>query len=63
MLAARRVVLPSETTILSFAAMTVITAVVPNAVFWLVYHRCDEYAYFKSVVKDRIIAPIRGRLR
>lgn len=27
------------------------------------YHHCDEYAYFKSVVKDRIIAPIRGKLR
>ena len=63
MLVIRRVVLPSEVTVLRFILMTVITAVVPNAVFVLVYHHCDEYAYFKSIVKDRIIAPIQGKLR
>lgn len=63
MLAIRKTVLPAEVTVLRFILMTVITAVVPNAVFRLVYHHCDEYAYFKSVVKDRIIAPIRGKLR
>ena len=62
MLVIRRVVLPSEVTVLRFILMTVITAVVPNAVFVLVYHHCDEYAYFKSIVKDRIIAPIQGKL-
>lgn len=59
----RRVILPSEVTVLRFLLMTVITAIVPNAVFVLVYHHCDEYAYFKSIVKDRIIAPIREKLR
>ena len=63
MLVIRRVVLPSEVTVLRFILMMVITAVVPNVVFGLVYHRCDEYAYFKSIVKGRIIAPIREKLR
>ena len=63
MLTIRRAILPSEITVLRFILMTVITAVVPNFVFWLMYHRCDEYAYFKSIAKDRIIAPIRGKLR
>jgi len=63
MLAVRSVVLPAEATILRFAAMTAITAVVPNAVFWLAYRRCDEYAYFRSVAKDRVITPIRKKLR
>ena len=63
MLVIRRVVLPSEVTVLRFILMTVITAAVPNVVFWLVYHRCDEYAYFKSIAKDRIITPIREKLR
>lgn len=63
MLAVRSVILPAEATILRFAAMTAITAVAPNAVFWLAYRRCDEYAYFKSVVKDRVLAPIRNKLR
>ena len=63
MLAIRRSVLSSEVTVLRFIFMMVITAVVPNVVFWLVYHRCDEYAYFKSIAKDRIIAPIREKLR
>ena len=42
--------------------MMVITAVIPNAVFWLVYHHSDEYAYFQSIIKDRVLAPIRRKL-
>lgn len=62
MLTIRYVVLSSATTILRFAVMTMFTAIVPNAIFWLAYHRCEEYAYFRSIVKDRVIAPIRGKL-
>ena len=62
MLTIRYVVLSSATTVLRFAVMTMFTAIVPNAIFWLVYHRCEEYAYFRSIVKDRVIAPIRGKL-
>lgn len=63
MLAIRRAVLPSEVTVLRFILMTVMTAVVPNVVLGLVYHRCEEYAYFKSIAKERIVAPIREKLR
>lgn len=62
MLTIRYIVLSSATTVLRFAVMTMFTAIVPNAVFWLAYHRCEEYAYFRSIVKDRVIAPIRGKL-
>ena len=62
MLTIRYVVLSSATTVLRFAVMTMFTAIVPNAIFWLAYHRCEEYAYFRSIVKDRVIAPIRGKL-
>lgn len=62
MLTIRYVVLSSATTVLRFAVMTMFTAIVPNAIFWLAYHRCEEYAYFRSIVKDRVIAPIRGEL-
>lgn len=62
MLPIRYVVLSSATTVLRFAVMTMVTAIVPNAIFWLAYHRCEEYAYFRSIVKDRVIAPIRGKL-
>lgn len=62
MLTIRYVVLSSATTVLRFAAMTIVTAIVPNAIFWLAYRRCEEYAYFRSIVKDRVIAPIRGKL-
>lgn len=62
MLAIRYAVLSSATTVLRFAVMTMFTAIVPNAIFWLAYHRCEEYAYFHSIVKDRVIAPIRGKL-
>ena len=62
MLTIRYVVLSSATTVLRFAVMTMFTAIVPNAIFWLAYHRCEEYAYFRCIVKDRVIAPIRGKL-
>ena len=62
MLAIRYVVLSSATTVLRFAVMTMFTAIVPNAIFWLAYHRCEEYAYFRSIVKDRVIAPIQRKL-
>ena len=62
MLTIRHVVLSSATTVLRFAVMTMVTAIVPNAIFWLAYRRCEEYAYFRSIVKDRIIAPVRGKM-
>lgn len=62
MLTIRHVVLSSATTVLRFAVMTMVTAIVPNAIFWLAYRRCEEYAYFRSIVKDRVIAPVRGKL-
>ena len=62
MLAIRHVVLSFATTVLRFAIMTMVTAIVPNAIFWLAYRRCEEYAYFRSIVKDRVIAPVRGKL-
>lgn len=62
MLAIRHVVLSSATTVLRFVVMTMVTAIVPNAIFWLAYRRCEEYAYFRSIVKDRVIAPVRGKL-
>ena len=62
MLAIRHVVLSSATTVLRFAIMTMVTAIVPNAIFWLAYRRCEEYAYFRSIVKDRVIAPVRGKM-
>ena len=62
MLTIRHVVLSSATTVLRFAVMTMVTAIVPNAIFWLAYRRCEEYAYFCSIVKDRVIAPVQGKL-
>lgn len=62
MLTIRHVVLSSATTVLRFAIMTMVTAIVPNAIFWLTYRRCEEYAYFRSIVKDRVIAPVRGKM-
>lgn len=62
MLTIQHVVLSSATTVLRFAVMTMVTAIVPNAIFWLAYRRCEEYAYFRSIVKDHVIAPVREKL-
>lgn len=62
MLVMRSFVLPTGPKILGFLLMVVITAILPNAVFWLAYHHSSEYVYFRSIVTDRILAPIRGKL-
>lgn len=62
MLSIRKAVLFAGTNIPKFLLMMVITAVIPNAVFWIVYHHSDEYAYFQSIIKDRVLAPIRRKL-
>lgn len=62
MLFVRNAVMPTGVTFWRFVLMMVITALVPNVVFWAAYHRSDEYDYFKSILKDRVIAPIRGKL-
>lgn len=58
----RNVMFSSQITFLRFVFMTIVTALVPNIVFWLAYHRCEEYAYFQSIVKERVLAPIRKKL-
>lgn len=63
MLAIRKGIINSQVTIVRFTALTLVTAVVPNVIFWLAYHRCEEYAYFRTMLKERVIAPIRGKLR
>ena len=62
MLSIQKAVLFAGTTIPKLLLMMVITAVIPNAVFWLVYHHSDEYACFQSIIKDRELAPIRRKL-
>lgn len=44
------IVFSKGVTIMSFIVMTCITAVVPNAIMILLYHRTDEYRYFKGLV-------------
>lgn len=44
------VVFSNGVTILSLAIMTCITAVVPNAVMVLLYHKTDEYKYFCELI-------------
>ena len=39
-------------TIATFAAMTCITAILPNAVMVLIYHKTDEYRYFRGLILD-----------
>lgn len=57
----RSVVFSSGVTVMRFAVMTIITAIVPNAVFWLVYRHCDEYAYFRTIVRNAIISFTRKK--
>lgn len=47
-------VIMKETTILSFAIMIVIVTVVFNGIFWLIYHKTEEYQYLKGIVLGKL---------
>ena len=62
MLVIRKLILLDNVTIIGFIVMVLLTAVIPNAVFWIVYRKKEEYRYFKDILKNRIISPIRRKL-
>ncbi|MCI6635315.1 MAG: sugar translocase, partial [Clostridiales bacterium] len=62
LLAVRKFIFVSGVTIHGFIIMTAVTAIVPNAVFWIVYHKRGEYLYFKDVLKNRIVVPLVKKL-
>ena len=43
-----------ETTIASFAVMIIIVTVVFNGIFWLIFHRTEEYSYLKNIVLRKL---------
>lgn len=43
-----------QVTILTFAAMVLIVTVFYNMVFWLVFHRTDEFAYLWDVAVRKL---------
>lgn len=61
LLCLRRLILHHEITLLGFCSMVLLTAVIPNAVFWLVFRKKDEYLYLKDVLKNRLFAAIKGK--
>ena len=63
LLTVRKFIFFSGVTIFGFIIMTAVTASVPNAVFWIAYHKKNEYLYFEDILKNRIIAPLKKRLR
>ena len=63
LLTVRKFIFFSGVTIFGFIIMTAVTAIVPNAVFWIAYHKKNEYLYFEDILKNRIIAPLKKRLR
>ena len=62
MLVIRKMILPAGITIIGFIVMVLLTAVIPNVIFWIVYRKKEEYRYFEDILKNRIISPIRRKL-
>ena len=54
--------MPDGVSIFEFIAMVFLTAMIPNVVFWIVYHKREEYIYFKNILKNRILATIKRKL-
>lgn len=42
-------------TILNFALMTIITAILPNLIFLMIFGKTDEFKYFKNLVLSKIL--------
>ena len=49
----KAVVFRNGVTVLTFCIMVLIVAVVPNAVFALVFHKTDEYRYLINIAKEK----------
>lgn len=62
LLAVRKFIFSPGVTIFGFITMTAVTAIVPNAVFWIAYHKKNEYLYFEDILRNRIIAPLKKKL-
>ena len=62
MLMIRKLILLDSVTIIGFIVMVLLTAVIPNVIFWIVYRKKEEYRYFEDILKNRIISPIRRKL-
>lgn len=62
LLSIRKIIMPDGASIFEFIAMVFLTAIIPNVVFWIVYHKREEYIYFKNILKNRILATIKRKL-
>ncbi len=62
LLSIRKIIMPDGVSIFEFIAMVFLTAIIPNFVFWIVYHKREEYIYFKNILKNRILATIKRKL-
>ena len=49
-----RMILLQGITIISFGLLTILTAVIPNVIFIMVFHRTDEFKYFFSMIKEKL---------
>lgn len=63
MLGARHIIIADNTNIVRFTAMAVVVLIVPNFIFWMVYRKKEEYLYFQNILKDRVLRPIRQKIR
>lgn len=47
-------IISTNTTIINFAIMVVLTAIIPNLIFLIVFHKTEEFIYFKDLIINRI---------
>ena len=59
----KRLLLLDGVTILNFILLMVITVFITLAMFWIFSHRKDEYSYFKSIILERIVLPLKNKIR
>ncbi|MDD6527483.1 MAG: hypothetical protein PUF31_06765, partial [Oscillospiraceae bacterium] len=46
-------------TILRFALMTVLTAIIPNLIFLAVFFRTEEFRYFCVLINEKVLSKFK----
>lgn len=61
MLFISKLIFAGEITILRFAGMTVLTAVIPNLIFLAVFFRTEEFKYFCTLANEKLLSKIKRK--
>ncbi len=59
----KRKMVSSGVTLLNFIALMFVTVIITVGLFWIFSHKREEYIYLKNMMKERILRPLKEKLK